>query len=163
MAKKKIEIQQEITLLRITNPLWIETLGPQIKIYWEATKKPGMTFEALLSYFVGIVQYGGEVSDFWVAFKDNRPVGFSIWTIMGPPYFGVAHCDQLHVWEDDPRISRMLMDKFVEWAALKRCPYIHALLVNGKVSDHFKAMGDDMGLDVTDAGTVELFARRRVN
>jgi hypothetical protein len=159
MAKKKPE--QDIVLIKITNPLWMEILAPHVKDYFDRVKLPGMSYEALMTFFLNIVQLGGEAAEFWCAFKDNKPVGFCMWNLMGLPYNGVAHCDQFHVWDDDKRISKMFMAKLMEYATSKRCSYIHAFLINRKVADHFVSMSDELNLAIIEPGKVEMYARRK--
>ena len=150
----------DITLLKITNPLWMESLAPFVKSYYERIKHPGITYEGIMDYLTKMVQFGGELSEFWCAFKDKEPVGFCLWFVMGPPVIGVSHCDQIHVWDDDERISVMLIEKFLEFATAKRTPIIHGLLVNQQVADHFKKIGEKLGLTVEETGRVEMTGRR---
>lgn len=161
MSRKKPVVESEIQTLKITNPLWIETLASYVKDYWERIKFPGLTYEALMAFLTGTVQYGSDLAEMWVAFKDNKPVGFCVWFVMGPPIFGVSHCDHIAVWDDDDRISKALIEKFIEFADKRRTPYIHGLLVNQKVADHFKLIGEQFGIDVQETGKVELFGRRK--
>lgn len=154
------ETQPEITLIKITNPLWMESLAPFIKEYYERVKHPGLTYESLFDYMVKMVQFGGDLSEFWVAFKEKEPVGFCLWFVMGTPAIGVSHCDQIHVWDEDERIAQMFIEKFVEFSVSRRTPIIHGLLVNQKVADHFKAMGEKLGLKVEETGRIEMVGRR---
>lgn len=151
----------DIDLIKVTNPLWMESLAPFVKKYHDKIKHQGLTYESLMDYLTKMVQFGGELSEFWVAFKNKVPVGFCLWFVMGAPLIGVTHCDQIYVWDDDDRISKLFMEKFIEFSVSKRAPILHALLVNKKVADHFTAVGDSVGVVVEETQRVELVGRRK--
>jgi RecB family endonuclease NucS len=79
---------------------------------------------------------------------------------MGPPNIGVVHCDQFYVWGKVDGIAKALFRRFLDFAETNRAPYIHGLLVNQKVSDHFEAMGKEEGLTPIVSERVELYGRR---
>ena len=150
----------EIKLLKITNPMWMQALAPRVVSYCEKINSPNLTYESMMTYLTHVVQFGGDMSEFWVAFKDDAPVGFCLWCTMGMPYIGTVHCDQLHIWDKDPEISREFLKQLLKYAESKRAPFIHGLMVNSKVADHFTEMGPELGIQPIISERVELYGRR---
>jgi hypothetical protein len=149
-----------IKLVKITNPMWMQILGPRISEYCERLKVPCVTYESMMSYLTNVVQFGGDTSEFWVAFENDNPVGFCLWCVLGFPYIGVVHCDQVYTWGENKEISRSLFGKFLEFAEKNRAPYIHGLMINKKVSDHFISIGEPNGISPIVTERIDLFGRR---
>lgn len=158
--KKQEQHESDLEFLKITNPLWMQTIAPRVAEYVKRLDLPGVTYESMQTYLTGVVQFGGDLAEFWMAFKDKQPAGFCCWMVLGPPNVGVAHCDQIHVWEDDRKISKGLIARFISWAQEKRCPFIHGLLSTDKVADHFTEIGKEYGIQTIRTEQVVLYGRK---
>ena len=59
-------MEGEFKAVKISNPNWLGSLGPQINSFYEKVQTPTITYETLYTYFLRSVQYGGERAEFWV-------------------------------------------------------------------------------------------------
>ena len=133
-----METQGELKLQKITNPLYLGNIAPNILKFVEKVQPAGVTYETLYSYFANSIQFGGDRSEFWVAFDDDKPVAFAHWLVMGLPHVGKVCCDYMMSWNRRREPVEHLLDKFLEFGVNNRSPLYEGYLANESIFRVFR-------------------------
>jgi hypothetical protein len=133
-----METQGELKLQKITNPLYLGNIAPNILKFVEKVQPVGITYETLYSYFTNSIQFGGDRSEFWVAFYDGNPVAFAHWMVMPLPHVGKVCCDYIMSWNRAREPIENLLDKFLEFGVNTRSPLYEGYLANEAIFRVFR-------------------------
>lgn len=115
-----------IEIVKITNPHWIGTIGPQIAKYHERLKMDGVTYESLYTYFCQVAQFGGEGNEFWVAVENGEPAGFAQWQVSMLPFVGHVSLQNWYSWSKNKEVARVLLKGFIDFGVRHKAKYYNA-------------------------------------
>ena len=152
--KTEVKTKEEMKTktMKITNPLWVGHIGPNIADFCNKVKVPGLLYETLYSYFCQSVQVGGNNSELWVGFEDEQPKAFAHWFIMGLPYSGKVNLDYIYSWTKNKDISRSLVKEFINFSVKSRALILSGTFVKEKLFDYFQKIAKEEGYDMTKTG-----------
>ena len=151
----------ELKLIKITQPEWLGYLAPQIKIFTEKLGVDTITYETLFTYFLKTVQFGGDVAEFWVVFKDDHPIAFAHWFVSSLPHRGLVSCDYINSWNRMRQPVEMLLERFIEFGKEKRAPIYAGTAINETIFRVFRKAARKLNLKLERQEWVE-FAGRKV-
>ena len=143
-----METEGALKILKITNPLYLGNIAPNILKFVEKVKPIGVTYETLYSYFANSIQFGGDRSEFWVAIDDGTPVAFSHWLVMQLPHVGKVCCDYMMSWNRKREPVENLLDKFIEFGRNNRSPLYEGYLANEAIFRVFRKAMNAKGIKV---------------
>jgi hypothetical protein len=151
---------KEVTVLKITNPLYVGEVAKLIADYALKLGSPTITYETLYAYFCATVQFGGDKAEFTVAFLDQEPIAFAHWFVKGLPYRGVVCCDHIASWNRmaDP-VSR-LIEQFVTFAQKHNAPYCEGEVPNESLYKVIKKAASRAGCTIDHTGKVYFLGRK---
>ena len=118
----------EIKTIKLSNPLYIGVIAHLIRDFYDkvlsTSAKKGISYETLYSHCVNVVQNLGPVAELWVSLKDEIPVAWGCWNVLGFPYYGAVYCSALYNNSKDHAITKELAEKFLSFAKDKKAPYV---------------------------------------
>jgi len=148
--------------IKITNTHWLQQLAPQIEEYAKKVKVPGLYGVNLATHFHGVIQFGGEMSEFWVAFgDDNGPVAFASWAVMGPPFIGAVILDHGYRWGDSKDATSLLAKEFVNFGARKNATIYHTKAINKTVARRDKQLLKAQGVEFVETSAVYMTGKKQ--
>jgi len=121
----------------------------------------GITYESLYTYITRVVQMGGDKAEFWVAYDEDKPVGFATWRVMDLPHIGKVFCDCLYNDVRNQKAIKGLYDEFINFGRRHRCPLYEFSAVNEKVGEYFRNVLDKLGIDAKNSGAKSYIGRER--
>lgn len=145
---------------KITRPMYIGNIGPQIANYCKKVDIPNMAYETLYQHMTNMVQFGGDLAEVWVVFNEDKPVCFATWVVESNPVISTAFWDHIYKWTPDSEPVLLLGDEFLKFAKRNRCEFLRCRPVNTKVAGLFKKYAADKGVSVEEKTETILFARR---
>ena len=104
---------------------------------------------------------GGDKAEFWVAYDEDKPVGFSTWRVMDLPHIGKVFCDCLYNDVRNQKAIKGLYDEFINFGRKHRCPVYEFSAVNENVGEYFRKVLDKLGVDAKDSGAKNYIGRKR--
>ena len=141
--------------VKVNNPSWLPVIAPRIAEYAKIIASPGVTYETLYAYFAQSVQFGKDLSEFWVVFDENdEAVAFASWMVLSVPYTGKAYFDHIYKWSKSKKPVRVLIEKFTEFCTRNRCTLAAAELANEKVFEIFSEHGKQAGWELSPVSTI---------
>jgi hypothetical protein len=143
-----METEGALKILKITNPLYLGNITPNILKFVEKVKPIGITYETLYSYFANSIQFGGDKSEFWVAIDDDTPVAFAHWLVMSLPHVGKVCCDYMMSWNRKREPVENLLDKFIEFGRKNRSPLYEGYLANEAIFRVFRKAMNAKGIKI---------------
>jgi hypothetical protein len=160
---------EELKAVKITNPMWLGNLGKFIAGFLDKVPVVGISYETLYTYFAGTVQHGGSMTpmnmrdgrEFWVVFKDSKPIAFAHWFVKGPPYIGTVYMDYIFSWNTKKEPVQLLLEKFGEFGVDHRAKYWEADAANERVFSVFKNAADRLGYEVVQTNRINGYAVKK--
>ena len=140
------ETKDGLKLVRITNPLYLGNIAPNIVTFIEKTKPTGITYETLYTYLGNSIQFGQDKSEFWVAFDGENPIAFAHWLAMPLPHIGKVCCDLIMSWNRKREPVEHLIDKFIEFGKRHNSPLYEAYFVNEPIFRVFRKAAHKKGI-----------------
>jgi hypothetical protein len=133
--------------VKITNPNWLPIIAPNINVFVDKIKVSGIQYGPLYTYFANTVQNAAKVrittdemgikwedmSEFWVIFEEDDPVGMAHWLVRSIPYVGTVLCDFVYSWNKNPEVFQVLVDEFEKFGIRHRCNIYELFAVNDAV------------------------------
>lgn len=162
------EVQTEIKLVKVKNPLFVGEIAGPIKEFNDRIKIPTITYETLYSYFVNTVQFGGERAEFWIAYTDTienelpkyTPLAFAHWYVKGLPHRGVVYCDFIYSWNRMREPISKLIDEFLLFGNRNNAPYYEGEAINEAVFRVFRKAAYKKGLELNKTTLTNFIGRR---
>lgn len=149
--------------IKINRPQYVGVLAPLIQKYWTKInehKLNHITYETLYAYFSQVVQFGGEMAEFWVCFDDEEnPVGFALWNVLPLPHQGTVYCQHLFKVGKEHEIVLKLMKEYIEFGKKHHAPYYMFDAVNQPVANAIQKIGKEMGADLIETGKIQFIGR----
>jgi hypothetical protein len=155
-----METEGVLKIQRITNPLYLGNIAPTISKFVEKVKPVGVTYETLYTYLANSIQYGGDKSEFWVAFNEGEPVAFAHWFIMPLPHTGKVCCDYIMSWNRKREPIEHLLDKFLEFGVKNRSPLYEGYLANEPIFRVFRKAMHKKGVMVEKTEIINAIGRK---
>jgi hypothetical protein len=155
-----MEGNKEVRIIKITNPLWIGQIGPSIQKYAEQLKNPTITYESLHTYFTSQVQFGGKVSEFWVAQSGDETIAFAHWVVKALPSVATAYLTNIYSWNRMREPVQMLIDQFEKFGKENRCIYYEADVVNEAVYKVCHKAAVKRGYNLEKTGRINFLGRK---
>jgi len=157
-----LDFYMTLKAIKITNPLWLGSIGPRINEFCQKVPIDGIVYESLYAYFAQVVQFGGGKSEFWSVFdEENKPQLFVQWSIRDLPHIGVAHGGFIYSWCDNPEAVELAFKEFVAFAARNRAPIMEIDIRNEAVVKVLNQHADKFGYDVKNTGVTNLIVRKK--
>jgi hypothetical protein len=152
-------------IFKLTNPLYIGEIAPLIQAFYDHVKRTskyeGISYESLYTYLVQAIQFGGEISEVWVAIDDeNKPIAFAKWHVCGPPHYGKVYVEFLYSKVKDKKVSVELIKEFVKFGEKHRAPYYSYDAVNPAVAKRLMAISEEVGVPCHETGVVNFVGRK---
>jgi hypothetical protein len=163
MTEQLVDAQPvvELSIVKITNPLWVGGLASVIQDFCGKIKVPSISYGTLYSYFCNTVQFGGERAEFWVALNGKEPVAFAHWYAKGLPHSGIVSCDFIHSWNRMSEPISMLIDKYIEFGIKNNAPLYEGDAINEVIFRVFRKAAFKKGLNLTKTELVNFVGRKR--
>lgn len=153
----------EIQIVKLTNPLYIGTIAPMIDDFYKKalsqSAKKGISYESLYSYLINVVQNAGNLAEVWVGVKDNEPVAFASWNVLGWPFFGTVYCSCIYNKSKDREITIKLTEQFIQFAKEKKAPYIVFEVHNDVTGRFFTKLLKEMDIVIEPTGITQFIGR----
>jgi len=134
--------------IKITQPAWLMTIGPQIADFQRLMDVPRITFPSMMEYFRSAVQFGGERDEFWVVFEDDTPVAFGHWFVYMGLHVGTIHCDFLYKWSKSEKPTGLLIDEFIQFGQKHRSNHLTATFIKESTFKLFQKQLARRGYDL---------------
>jgi hypothetical protein len=150
----------EITIVKITNPLYLGQLGPRIAEFEKKLSVKGITYESLYTYFAHNIQFGGDLAEFWVVFEGDTPVGFANWLVRGLPHIATVYCDFITVWTKNPDAHKLLLGQYVKFGEQHRAVWYEGDAVNELVFRLFRKRSKEFNVELNPSGIVNFIGRK---
>mgnify|MGYP006909288472 CR=1 FL=1 len=154
--------QSEIKIVKVTDPRWVGYLAEPIKQYIEKINIPTITYETLYTYFVQVVQGGGDVNELWASHYENdyKPIAFCNWYVKTLPHFGAAEIGHIYSWNRAKVPVSLLIDEFLEFAYRNRCPIVTGDIVNDAVWKVFDKLATRKNLSLTKTEQINFYGKK---
>ena len=150
--------------LKITNPLWVNKIAPLVMKFLDRIEKhanvQGINYESLITHLTQISQFGGELVELWVVFKDEEPVAFATWRVMPLPHFGKVYCDYIFKSVKDHLPTRLLAEEFIKFGQKHKAPLYCMDATDEAIARTLTKLANELGLTMEKTSTVSLFARK---
>ncbi len=150
---------------KINNAVYIGVIAPLIEKFFNRINKTGIlhgiSYETLYTYFTRIAQYGGNASEFWVAFEDNKPVGFASWRVMDVPHYGKVYCDYMFSLSNNKAVATELTKEYVNFGTKHKASFYMWDAINPTVAKVLKGIANRGGLEVKDTLVVNMIASKK--
>jgi len=148
-------------VIKITNPLWLGQIGPKLDAFVKKISVQGIGYESFYSYIVNAIQFGGNLSEFWVAMDKNKPVAFAHWLVRGLPHVGTVYCDFIHSWTKDQKAISLLLDEFARFGEKNHAPLYEGDTINETIYRLFRKLVGEKGYDIEKSGVINFIGRKR--
>ena len=99
------------------------------------------------------------MAEFWVVFKENEPVGFALWRVMGLPYQGAVYCEHLFKTVKDHEVTLKLGQEFIEFGKRHQAPYYIFDAINEIIAKVLRKLALEMSLDLIETGQTNFVGR----
>ena len=146
--------------IKITRPMWIGEIGPQIASYVKKFDYPNITYESFYNSLLSLVQFGGDKAEMWAVIDDDKPICFASWFVSAPPEVSTAFWDHLYKWVPGSEPILLLGDEFLNFAKRNRCEFMRCRAVNKKVAGLIKRYAEEKNIKIEDRIDNVLFAQR---
>lgn len=154
------ELNHEIKLVQITNPMWLGQIGPQIAEMVKRIAIDGLQYETMFSYFQASVASGGNATQFYLALVDGEPGAFGHWHLRSLPYIAHVYLDYLWNWSKVTEATEKLVEQCFEFAKANRCNFISTNTFSRSYYRAFNRMMKRMGCKTIENEQVHITARR---
>jgi len=144
----------EFKLVKVTQPLWLGNIGPKIEEFRKETNIPGMAYESLFTYLTNSIQFGKQLSEFWVVFDGDKVVAFAHWLVRGLPYVGTVLLDVLKSWSKSSEPVNLLMAEYGRFSKRSRAVVSSAVAIDEKRYRRFKIGANKQGWEAIKTGEV---------
>lgn len=153
----------DLQIVRLSNPLYIGTIAPLVEDFYKkamgATSKKGVSYESLYTYLINVVQNGGLLAEVWIGLKDQEPVAWASWNVLGWPYFGTVYCSCIYNKSKDRELTKMLATQYLEFAKEKKAPYIIFEVHHDAVGRFFTKLLGEMNITIEPTGITQFIGR----
>jgi len=155
-------VTMEHKALKITNPLYLGHVGPQLKTFSDKLDISGMTYESLYTYFAGTIQFGKGMAEFWVVFEEDKPVGFAHWLVRGLPHISKVYCDFITTWSLSPEPNLILLKEFIKFGERNNAVWLEGDAINESIFRLFRRIATTKcNLDTFKSEHINFTARKR--
>jgi hypothetical protein len=161
MTEQLVDAQPELSIVKITNPLWVGGLAAVIQDFCGKIKVPSISYGTLYAYFCNTVQFGGDRAEFWVALNGKETVAFAHWYAKGLPHSGIVSCDFIHSWNRMAEPISMLIDKYIEFGIKNNAPLYEGDAISEVIFRVFRKAAFKKGLNLTKTELVNFVGRKR--
>lgn len=148
--------------LKITNPLWLGSIGPHINDFTKEVPVPGITYESLYSYFANSIQFGRDMAEFWVVIDGEVPVAFAHWFVRGLPAIGKVFCDWVYSWTKDSNVLSLLLDEYEKFGMRHHAVLFEGEAINDVVFRAFRKACNKKGYELTTNSRINFIARKKI-
>jgi len=155
-----VGVEVNIQVIKITNPVFLGRLGPQIKVFFDKLKIKGMTYESLYTYFANTIQFGGNAAEFWVVFENEDPVGFAHWFVRGLPHISKVYCDFIKKKKKNRDAHLTLLKEFVNFGKRHRAVWYEGDATSEAVFRLFRKRTKELGYEVAPSGYINFIGRK---
>lgn len=162
MTEQVATPEQEIAVIKVTDPKWVGYLAEPIKQFCEKVSMPTIRYETLYTYFINTVQFGADKAELWVAHvvNDYKPIAFANWYVKGLPHIGAAEIGYIYSWNRAKVPTRLLLDQFLKFAYENRCTVYTGDLINESVYRVFEKAAEERGIALTRTGLINFYGTR---
>jgi hypothetical protein len=161
MTEQLVDAQVELSVIKITNPLWVGGISKIIQDFCEKLKVPSISYGTLYAYFCNAVQFGGDRAEFWVALNGKEPVAFAHWYAKGLPHAGMVSCDFIYSWNRSKEPISLLFDKYIEFGIKNNAPLYEGDAINETIFRVFRKVAYKKGYDLTKTELCNFVGRRK--
>lgn len=148
--------------VKITNALWLGSIGPHINDFSKKVVIPGITYESLFGYFTATVQFGGDMAEFWVIIDEEKPTAFAHWFVRGLPAIGKVFCDWIYSWTKDSNAVSLLLDEYEKFGLRHRAVLFEGEAIDEVVFRAFRKACTKKGYTLTRSNRINFTARKQI-
>ena len=148
--------------IKINNPLYIGEIAPLIQRYWDKInvhKLNYISYETLYTYMSNVVQFGAEIAEFWVCFKEDEPVGFGMWRVMPLPFQGTVYCEHLFKTVKDHDVTLSLIKNYIEFGKKHHAPFYVFDAVNDVVAKILRKVASEVDGELIETDQIRFIGR----
>ena len=147
--------------VKVTNPVWLGNIAPQIEKLCRRIKISTITYESLYTYFAQTVQFGGENAELWVVFDDQKPIAFAHWLVRGLPHVGTVYMDFLYNASKKREPVSILIKEYSKFGKKHHAPFYEGDAINKAAMLLFNKYIEEIGYVATETGVVNFLAWRK--
>jgi len=147
--------------IKISNVAWLPQIGEHIQSFCNKIDVDGIHAPNLYAFFVNTIQFGRDVSEFWVSFdEDNKPKALAHWTISPPPHIGTVYMGFLHSWSKDKQAARILLDEYLKFGEKHNAVWYTYNPISPAHLRYLTSVLKKKGYTVKDTGIFNIVSRR---
>ena len=146
--------------IKITNPVWLGEVAPKINDYTDKVKVQGIDYVSMFQYFRNVVQFGGDMAEFWVVMDGGKPVAFSSWSVRQLPYVASALMENAYKWVRDHKPVELLTEEFFNFALKHRCTTYYARCNNKYIAKLLDNISQKNKLTFDSTGAIECIMKK---
>ncbi|RKZ04917.1 hypothetical protein DRQ25_16815 [Candidatus Fermentibacteria bacterium] len=132
-------------ILRITEPRYLGVVAPLVNEY---SKKAGLQYESLWTFFCNVVQNGRRMACFTMVFDEGKAVAFAQYEIEQLPYIGTITLKHIYNSSDTAEPTKLLCAEIANFGLEHRCTQIVSHSPNRKVQNHFATIFKEQGYNL---------------
>jgi len=152
-------------VVKITNPLFLGEMAPLIQSFYDHVKRTseyeGISYESIYTYLAYTVQFGGDINEFWVAFKKNEPVGFAKWHVCMTPHIGKVYIEFIYSKLKDKIVSVELVKEFLKFGERHNSPWYSFDAANKHVAKRLTQIAEECGVETKETGITNFIGRKK--
>ena len=159
--KKELPRKLDFEVLKVTNPLFLGSLGEGIQRLANIINIQTITYETLYTYFLNTIQNGGDFNEFWIAMNDNLIYAYAHWFVRGLPHRGVVCCDFIHACRNRKDATNSLAEEFFNFGVKHRCPIYEGQATNEKTYRVFRKLASLRGFEFKKVEMINFMGKRK--
>ena len=140
--------QTDKRIALVNSPDFLHKLFPLVNELADIIKIPGISAQSMFSYLL----YSG--AETWVALKNNNPIGFVTFQVLGPPYYSTGTWPFFYMQDKDPELTEQMYGKFVEFLQNHKLLYCTFNTQIKKLGEHFKEKLKGFDIEILKVGHV---------
>ena len=147
--------------VKISNAAWLPQIGEHIQNFCNKINIDGIYAPNLFAFFSNAIQFGGNVSEFWVSFdEDNKPWAFAHWTVSPPPHVATVYMGFLHSWSKDKKAARILLDEYLKFGKRSNAVFYLYSPISKAHLRYLTSVLEKRGYTVKDTGVMNIISRK---
>ena len=146
--------------VKITNAEWLPTVGQHFDDYCKKIKIMGMHSPNFYAYCARVVQFGGNLSEFWMVFDGEIPVAFAMWNVMDLPHSSKVFCGAIYSWAKDRAATETLIDEYIKFGQKHNAVWYSGSAHSKGVVRLFNSIFKKKGFDVMESKAIHVVWRK---
>jgi hypothetical protein len=136
-------------LEQINNAMFIANIAPMVQKFVERIEVPNVSYEAMVYLLQNRAQYGGNLSEVWIAYNDTEHLGWASWRVCDATLVSTVYLDYIYTKGNRKDISKAFAEQFTKFAEKNNAVWLTMDIVkSGKLLEHFKNIAKEIGFEI---------------